>query len=90
MKKNAPANLADKSGKCVFCGQPGLSKTHILAVWLNELLTPKRDAKAAVVAILRAGRCGEMWRVFGPGGSYGRQLVRMRRPSDAPFRSDMS
>ena len=25
---------------CIFCGGPGLSKTHIWPKWLNELLSP--------------------------------------------------
>ena len=45
----------------------------------------KRDARAEVAAINPAGRCGEVWRVFGPRGSFGRQLVRLRRPFDGPF-----
>lgn len=46
----------------------------------------RRDARATLAAMYSAGRCGEIWRVLGPGGSYGRELVRLRRPSDPPYK----
>jgi hypothetical protein len=45
-----------------------------------------RDAKVQLATINSAARCGEIWRVLGPGGSYGRDLVRLRRPSDPPYK----
>jgi hypothetical protein len=40
MAKNVPPHLRDKAAKCLFCNEPGLSKTHIWPRWLNELLSP--------------------------------------------------
>jgi len=45
----------------------------------------RRDAKAALDSEPNASRCGGLWNLFGPGGSYGRQLVRRRRPDDPPY-----
>lgn len=36
--KNVPPHLAEKSGKCIFCGKPGRSRTHIWPDWLHRLL----------------------------------------------------
>jgi hypothetical protein len=36
------------------------------------------DVKVQFAAISPAGRCGKIWRVLGPGGSYGHELVRLR------------
>jgi hypothetical protein len=46
----------------------------------------RQDARAFLAGINPAARCGELWRVLGPGGSYGRQLVRSRLASDPPYR----
>jgi hypothetical protein len=40
MVKRVPRHLAGKARKCIFCNQPGLSKTHIWPDWLNKLLSP--------------------------------------------------
>jgi hypothetical protein len=45
----------------------------------------RRDAKAALDSEPNASRCGGLWNLFGPGGSYGRELVRRRRPNDPPY-----
>ena len=45
----------------------------------------RRDAKATLDNEPNASRCGTIWNVLGPGGSYGRELVRRRRPDDPPY-----
>jgi hypothetical protein len=40
MAKRVPDHLRDGAAKCLFCGEPGLSKTHIWPNWLNKLLSP--------------------------------------------------
>jgi hypothetical protein len=40
MAKKVPHHLAAKARKCIFCGCPGLSKTHIWPEWLERLLLP--------------------------------------------------
>jgi hypothetical protein len=45
----------------------------------------RRDAKDALDSEPNASRCGGLWNLFGPGGSYGRELVRRRRPNDPPY-----
>lgn len=40
MAKKVPLHLKAGAAKCIFCGEPGLSKTHIWPRWLNELLGP--------------------------------------------------
>jgi hypothetical protein len=37
MAKNVPAHLRAKAKKCLFCGEPGLSLTHIWPDWLNRM-----------------------------------------------------
>jgi hypothetical protein len=38
MVKKIPSHLASKAGKCIFCGKPGLTKTHIWPSWLNSVI----------------------------------------------------
>lgn len=45
----------------------------------------RRDAKAILDNEPDASRCGTIWNVLGPGGSYGHELVRRRRPYDPPY-----
>jgi hypothetical protein len=40
MRKRRGVPFAKGQKFCVFCGGPGLSKTHIWPKWLNELLAP--------------------------------------------------
>jgi hypothetical protein len=40
MPKKIPAHLASKARKCIFCQEPGTSKTHIWPDWLERLLSP--------------------------------------------------
>ncbi len=40
MDKKVPSHLRKKAAKCIFCDEPGLSKTHIWPAWLNSLLAP--------------------------------------------------
>lgn len=42
MAKQVHSLQRDKAGKCIFCGEPGLSRTHVWPKWLHNLLT-KRD-----------------------------------------------
>jgi hypothetical protein len=41
-----------------------------------------RDADSELDEEPIQARCEKLWSMFGPGGAYGRQLVRLRRPSD--------
>jgi hypothetical protein len=45
----------------------------------------RHDAMATLDNEPNASRCGTIWNVLGPGGSYGRELVRRRRPDDPPY-----
>ena len=45
----------------------------------------KREAKAILDNEPNASRCGTIWNVLGRDGSYGRELVRRRRPDDPPY-----
>jgi hypothetical protein len=38
MVKKIPSHLVSKAGKCIFCGNPGLTKTHIWPSWLNSII----------------------------------------------------
>lgn len=38
MPKTIPAHLRDQASKCIFCGEPGVTRTHVWPDWLNRLL----------------------------------------------------
>ena len=38
MPKKIPPHLRDKARKCLFCGEPGLTGTHVYPDWLNRLI----------------------------------------------------
>lgn len=37
MAKKVPPHLATRAKKCIFCGEPGLSRTHVWPDWVNEM-----------------------------------------------------
>jgi hypothetical protein len=48
-RKNVPPHLFDKAKKCIFCGEPGLSKTHIWPQWINKLLGPPNSRRYELI-----------------------------------------
>jgi hypothetical protein len=38
MPKKIPEHLRDKARKCIFCGEPGVTQTHVFPDWLDELI----------------------------------------------------
>jgi hypothetical protein len=46
--KNVPPHLRAKAAKCIFCGQPGLTRTHIWPDWLNKMFPGKRKTRVVI------------------------------------------
>ena len=43
MVKNIPAHLRDRARKCIFCGEPGVTETHVWPDWLGRLVPTEEE-----------------------------------------------
>jgi hypothetical protein len=86
--------IAGEAGKyCAEIVPAGLALgDELIAVGIqpNDFDLPEYErirnaAKAEIATQPIASLCGTLWNMLGPNGSHGHQLVRLRRPSDAPF-----